>query len=136
MGVKSYAILGYSGGKAKALADVPIHFAVDDMQISEDLQLIVGHMLMQWLYANRPRRGAERWCGEKFLVIGSQLVLGRELRRLSARAGRTRWSASAARRSRTVRSCRTAGMARTARSASIASTSTTISTALMALVQR
>jgi len=24
------------------------------MQISEDLQLVVGHMLMQWLYANRP----------------------------------------------------------------------------------
>ena len=54
MGVKSYAVLGYTGGKAKALADEPIHFAVDDMQISEDLQLVVGHMLMQWLYANRP----------------------------------------------------------------------------------
>lgn len=55
MGVKSYAILGYSGGKAKSMADVPIHFAVDDMQISEDLQLVVGHMIMQWLYANRPQ---------------------------------------------------------------------------------
>lgn len=53
MGVKSYAVLGYSGGKAKDLADVPIHFAIDDMQISEDTQLIIGHMLMQWLYANR-----------------------------------------------------------------------------------
>jgi D-sedoheptulose 7-phosphate isomerase len=52
IGVKSYAILGYSGGKAKALADVPIHFAVNDMQIAEDLQLIVGHMLMQWLHDN------------------------------------------------------------------------------------
>jgi D-sedoheptulose 7-phosphate isomerase len=48
--VQSFAVLGYSGGKAKALTDVPIHVAVDDMQISEDLQLIVGHMLMQWLY--------------------------------------------------------------------------------------
>lgn len=55
MGVKSYAILGYSGGKAKTMADVPIHFAVDDMQLSEDLQLVVGHMIMQWLYANRPQ---------------------------------------------------------------------------------
>jgi D-sedoheptulose 7-phosphate isomerase len=55
MGVKSFAILGYSGGKCKALADVPIHFPVNDMQIAEDLQLIVGHMLMQWLYANRPK---------------------------------------------------------------------------------
>jgi D-sedoheptulose 7-phosphate isomerase len=53
MGVRCYAVLGYDGGKAKALADVPIHFAVDDMQISEDLQLVVGHMLMQWLCANR-----------------------------------------------------------------------------------
>lgn len=54
MKVKSYAILGYTGGKAKALADVPIHFPVNDMQIAEDLQLVVGHMLMQWLYENRP----------------------------------------------------------------------------------
>lgn len=54
MQLKSYAVLGYSGGSSKALADVAIHFNVDDMQISEDLQLIVGHMLMQWLYANRP----------------------------------------------------------------------------------
>ncbi|MEI6559659.1 MAG: SIS domain-containing protein [Rhodospirillaceae bacterium] len=57
MGVCSFAILGYSGGKAKRLADVPIHFAIDDMQISEDLQLIVNHMIMQWLYANRALRG-------------------------------------------------------------------------------
>ena len=53
MGVKSYAILGYTGGKAKELADVPLHFPVDDMQISEDLQLIAGHMVMQWLYKNK-----------------------------------------------------------------------------------
>jgi D-sedoheptulose 7-phosphate isomerase len=51
--VKSYAVLGYSGGKAKALADVAIHFPVDDMQIAEDLQIVVGHMLMQWLHAHR-----------------------------------------------------------------------------------
>jgi D-sedoheptulose 7-phosphate isomerase len=49
IGMKSYAVLGYSGGKAKALADVPIHFAVDDMQIAEDAQLITGHMIMQWM---------------------------------------------------------------------------------------
>jgi D-sedoheptulose 7-phosphate isomerase len=54
MGVKSYALLGFSGGKCKKLADVPIHFPVNDMQIAEDLQLIVGHMLMQWLFLNRP----------------------------------------------------------------------------------
>ena len=54
MGVKSYAILGYSGGKCKSLADFSIHFPVDDMQIAEDMQLVVGHMLMKWLYQNRP----------------------------------------------------------------------------------
>jgi D-sedoheptulose 7-phosphate isomerase len=54
-GIKSFAVLGYSGGNSKALADVAIHFPVDDMQISEDLQLIVGHMAMQWLYKNPPR---------------------------------------------------------------------------------
>ena len=55
MGIKSYAILGYGGGRCKELADVAIHFPVDDMQISEDMQLIVGHMLMQWLYDRRPQ---------------------------------------------------------------------------------
>lgn len=55
MGIKSYAILGYAGGRSKALADVAIHFPVDDMQIAEDLQVVVGHMLMQWLYANQPK---------------------------------------------------------------------------------
>lgn len=53
IGMTSYAVLGYSGGKAKALADVPIHVAMDDMQVSEDLQLAVGHMIMQWLYTQR-----------------------------------------------------------------------------------
>ena len=57
LGMRSYAILGYSGGRAKTLADVPIHFAIDDMQIAEDMQLVVGHMIMQWLYQNQPDRG-------------------------------------------------------------------------------
>lgn len=56
MNIKTCAILGYSGGRSRALADMAIHFPVDDMQISEDLQLIVGHMLMQWLYLNPPER--------------------------------------------------------------------------------
>lgn len=53
MDVKSYAILGYSGGKAKSLVDVPIHFAIDDMQIAEDCQTIVFHMIMQHLFSRR-----------------------------------------------------------------------------------
>ena len=53
IGVKSYAVLGFNGGQCKKIVDEPIHFPVNDMQISEDLQIIVGHMLMQYLYQNR-----------------------------------------------------------------------------------
>lgn len=47
--MRSFALLGYSGGKCKELADVVLHFPVDDMQVVEDLQLVVGHMLLQAL---------------------------------------------------------------------------------------
>lgn len=47
--MKTFAILGYQGGKAKQLAHCPIHFEIDDMQICEDLQIMVGHMLMKFL---------------------------------------------------------------------------------------
>ncbi|MBU1148216.1 MAG: SIS domain-containing protein [Candidatus Omnitrophica bacterium] len=49
MSILTCAILGFNGGKCLSLVDTPIHFPVNDMQIAEDLQLIVGHMLMQWL---------------------------------------------------------------------------------------
>ena len=52
MGMKTFAVLGYSGGKCKEIAQHSIHFDIDDMQIAEDLQLVVGHMCMQWLCAN------------------------------------------------------------------------------------
>jgi D-sedoheptulose 7-phosphate isomerase len=48
-GMKSFALLGYSGGACKDLADVVLHFPVDDMQVVEDLQLVVGHILLQAL---------------------------------------------------------------------------------------
>ena len=53
IGMKSFAVLGFDGGKAKSMCDVPIHFAVDDTQIAEDVQLILGHMIMQHLHAHR-----------------------------------------------------------------------------------
>jgi D-sedoheptulose 7-phosphate isomerase len=49
IGMKTFAILGYSGGRCKAIAQFPIHFEIYDMQIAEDLQLVVGHICMQWL---------------------------------------------------------------------------------------
>jgi D-sedoheptulose 7-phosphate isomerase len=52
LGMTTFAILGFTGGRCKALAGRAIHFAIDDMQIAEDLQLIVGHICMRWLCAN------------------------------------------------------------------------------------
>lgn len=49
IGLKSYAILGFSGGKAKSLANIPMHFEINDMQIAEDTQIIIGHLLMKLL---------------------------------------------------------------------------------------
>jgi D-sedoheptulose 7-phosphate isomerase len=57
IGVKSYAVLGFDGGKALALADVPVHFKTDDMQIAEDTQLILGHMIVQHLWGQRDSLG-------------------------------------------------------------------------------
>jgi len=47
LSMKTFAILGYTGGKCKEIAQHPIHFEINDMQIAEDLQLIIGHMIMQ-----------------------------------------------------------------------------------------
>ena len=55
IGVYSYAILGFSGGDCLKSVDCPIHFPIDDMQIAEDTQIIVGHLCMQWLTKNKPK---------------------------------------------------------------------------------
>ena len=52
--MKSVAILAFSGGQCKELADLSICFPVDDMQIAEDTQLIIGHLCMQWLNSHKP----------------------------------------------------------------------------------
>lgn len=54
IGLKTYAILAFDGGKCKEIAKHPIHFDINDMQIAEDLQLIIGHLCMQWLSKNKP----------------------------------------------------------------------------------
>ena len=55
VGLKSFAILAFDGGKCKDLADTAIHFNINDMQIAEDTQLVVGHLCMQWLTNNKPK---------------------------------------------------------------------------------
>ena len=57
MKIKTFAILGYSGGKCLDLADVAIHFSVEDMQVAEDMQLIVGLMVLQWLRDTKSQSG-------------------------------------------------------------------------------
>lgn len=47
--MRTIGILGFSGGKCLPLVEIPIHIKIDDMQIAEDLQLVVGHMVMRWL---------------------------------------------------------------------------------------
>jgi D-sedoheptulose 7-phosphate isomerase len=54
IGMKSYSIVAFTGGKCKELADKSIHFKINDMQIAEDTQLIVGHLCMQWLSNHKP----------------------------------------------------------------------------------
>lgn len=48
-GIKTFAILGFNGGQVKKIVNVPLHIEVDDMQISEDIQLIIGHIIMRSL---------------------------------------------------------------------------------------
>lgn len=48
--VRSHLIVAYDGGEAKKIADNSIHLPINDMQIAEDSQLIVFHMIMQKLY--------------------------------------------------------------------------------------
>jgi len=40
------AIVGYSGGKMKDMADYSIHVDINDMQISEDLHMVLDHMMI------------------------------------------------------------------------------------------
>jgi len=56
LGLYSYAIVAFGGGKCKQLANEAIHFSIDDMQIAEDTQLIIGHLCMQWLSINKPHQ--------------------------------------------------------------------------------
>ena len=55
IGLETFAILAFDGGECKKIARNPIHFAIQDMQIAEDLQLIIGHLCMQWLSKNKPK---------------------------------------------------------------------------------
>lgn len=46
------ALVGYDGGKMKKMADYCIHVDVNDMQISEDLHIMLDHMMM-WVLSHQ-----------------------------------------------------------------------------------
>lgn len=47
--IKTVAICGYAGGKIKAMADLNVHAAINDMEIAEDLHLAIFHAIKQAL---------------------------------------------------------------------------------------
>ena len=48
------SITAFTGGECINLSDITIHFEINNMQIAEDTQLIVGHICMSWLMRNKP----------------------------------------------------------------------------------
>ena len=55
IGMSTYALLGFSGGEAKQIADFPIHFEINDMQVVEDMHMMVAHIISQWIFDNRTK---------------------------------------------------------------------------------
>jgi len=51
--MKEFSIVAFKGGTCKSISHNCLHFEVNDMQIAEDTQLIVGHMIMQYLSERR-----------------------------------------------------------------------------------
>lgn len=49
LNLRTHGILGFDGGRALDMVDNPIHIPIHDMQISEDAQVMIGHMIMQHL---------------------------------------------------------------------------------------
>jgi D-sedoheptulose 7-phosphate isomerase len=47
MKIKTYGILGYNGGAAKKICDFYYHININDMQISEDMQMIILNFIMK-----------------------------------------------------------------------------------------
>lgn len=46
IGAETIAFTGYSGGRLKEIAKYNVHVKVDNMQITEDIHLIMNHMIM------------------------------------------------------------------------------------------
>jgi D-sedoheptulose 7-phosphate isomerase len=52
LGATTLGILGFDGGKAKAMVDILLHACVNDMQVAEDLQLMIAHAAVRMMDEN------------------------------------------------------------------------------------
>ncbi len=50
-GGTTIAIVGYNGGRMREIADYNIHVDINDMQVSEDLHMVLDHMMM-WVLSH------------------------------------------------------------------------------------
>lgn len=53
IGMEEFSIVAFDGGKCKNISNNCIHINVNDMQIAEDSQMIIGHIMMKFLCQNR-----------------------------------------------------------------------------------
>ena len=57
VGSVTVGITGYDGGKLRKLARHSVNANIDDMQISEDIHMVLDHMMMKILYRYLNERG-------------------------------------------------------------------------------
>ena len=48
---KIISLTGYDGGKLKQISDININSNIDNMQISEDIHLMIEHLIISYLYS-------------------------------------------------------------------------------------
>ena len=51
-GAKVIGLTGYNGGELKKLSDISLHVPVDNMQITEDLHMMLDHVMM-WVLSKK-----------------------------------------------------------------------------------
>jgi D-sedoheptulose 7-phosphate isomerase len=49
IGLRTWSVLGFDGGRAIEQSDRSIHFEIHDMQVAEDCQMVVCHVLTKKL---------------------------------------------------------------------------------------
>ena len=57
--MKVCTLTGYTGGSLKKIGDINIHFDIMDMEIAEDCQLVIFHILKQAIVENCQKNGAK-----------------------------------------------------------------------------